>query len=192
MDDRDLRAIEELFQKLRTVESQSAPRDPEAERYIRDQIARQPGAPYYMAQTIIVQEQALAAAQQRIEALEERGAGRPTGGGLLGGLFGSGRPEQSRGAGQYGRSADYGRSSDRGGGPWGGAYGRGGGGGFLAGAAQTAMGVAGGVLLGNMIADVFNGDAEAGAGDLADASGMEDQDVADVGADADFGDFDMG
>jgi hypothetical protein len=72
MDDRDGRAIEELFGKLSAVERQSAPRDPQAERYIRERIAAQPAAPYYMAQTIIVQEQALAAAQERIEELEQR------------------------------------------------------------------------------------------------------------------------
>jgi hypothetical protein len=59
-----------------------------------------------------------------------------------------------------------------------------GGGGFLAGAAQTAMGVAGGVLIGNMIADAFSGGEEpktadagqaepqqAAAGDFGDAGG---------------------
>jgi hypothetical protein len=44
-----------------------------------------------------------------------------------------------------------------------------GGGGFLAGAAQTAMGVAGGVLLGNMIADAFGGGDEAKAADAGQA-----------------------
>jgi hypothetical protein len=44
-----------------------------------------------------------------------------------------------------------------------------GGGGFLAGAAQTAMGVAGGVFLGNMIADAFGGGDEAKAADAGQA-----------------------
>jgi hypothetical protein len=44
-----------------------------------------------------------------------------------------------------------------------------GGGGFLAGAVQTAMGVAGGVLLGNIIADAFGGGDEAKAADAGQA-----------------------
>ena len=55
------------------------------------------------------------------------------------------------------------------------------GGGFLAGAAQTAMGVAGGVLLGNAIAGMFGGDeaqaaqpAEEAPADEADFGGDED------------------
>ena len=70
-----------------------------------------------MAQTIIVQEQALNDAQARIDELESSGVceRRP-----------SWRPRMR--------------------GPWDNRAGRMAGGGFLAGAAQTAMGVAGGVL----------------------------------------------
>ncbi|TIT23918.1 MAG: DUF2076 domain-containing protein [Mesorhizobium sp.] len=67
MDRNDQQAIGHLFEKLANVERQAPPRDAEAERFIQDQITRQPGAPYYMAQTIVVQEQALNAAQARIE-----------------------------------------------------------------------------------------------------------------------------
>ena len=70
MDRNDRQAIEDLFDKLATVERQSPPRDGESEAFIRDKIARQPGAPYYMAQTIVVQEQALAAAEARLAELE--------------------------------------------------------------------------------------------------------------------------
>ena len=56
MDRNDRQAIEDLFDKLATVERQSPQRDAELEAFIRDKIARQPGAPYYMAQTIVVQE----------------------------------------------------------------------------------------------------------------------------------------
>ena len=69
--DRNYRqAIEALFDKLATVERQSPPRDGESEAFIRDKIARQPGAPYYMAQTIVIQEQALAASEVRLAELE--------------------------------------------------------------------------------------------------------------------------
>lgn len=145
MDYRDREAIEGLFIRLKEVEGR-IPRDREAEALIREKIAEHPASTYYMAQTIIVQQQALEEAERRIAALE---AGRPSGG------------------------ARRQRGYDPGPQPWGApAYG---GGGFLAGAAQTALGVAGGVLLGSMIAGAFAGDAEAaeadqdGAGDDADS-----------------------
>jgi hypothetical protein len=178
MDTQDRAAIEDLFRKLSEVERRSAPREPEAEAFIRSRIAAQPGAPYYMAQTIVAQEQALLEAQRRIEALEAR-AQRPSGG-LLDSLFG-GRPRAP--AYSRGVSTDYG-------GPWGG--GRAGGGGFLAGAAQTAVGVAGGVVLGNMLADWLSPDEAAAAGLDGVAGGVADDQGADVGgfdADFDAGDF---
>ena len=70
MDQRDRAAIEGLFERIARVEQRSGPRDRGAEAFIRSEIAGQPGAPYYMAQTIVVQEQALNDAQRRIEELE--------------------------------------------------------------------------------------------------------------------------
>src|ERR687889_1893210 len=100
MDHQDRQAIEQLFGKLSQVEGQSTAPDGQAAEFIRSQIARQPNAPYYMAQTIVVQEQALSAAHGRIQQLEEQLASRPSGGGgFLSGLFGGGqarpRPQQS-------------------------------------------------------------------------------------------------
>ncbi|WP_099867400.1 DUF2076 domain-containing protein [Pararhizobium haloflavum] len=181
MDRNDQHAIEDLFGKLKQVEAQGNPRDDDAEHLIATQISGQPAAPYYMAQTIIVQEQALNAAQQRIEELERQQAGAPNGGGFLGGLFGTSRPRGSvpsvgrprterPGA---GAASALGQGMDRRGG------------GFLAGAAQTAMGVAGGVLLGNAIAGMFLGDEASAA--TADAGPDEDMggDFGDMG-DMDF------
>ena len=56
------------------------PRDTDAEDFIGVQLARQPPAPYYMAQTIAVQEQALNATQARIEELEREVGSRHSGG----------------------------------------------------------------------------------------------------------------
>ncbi|HZX82227.1 MAG TPA: DUF2076 domain-containing protein, partial [Reyranella sp.] len=59
-----------LFSRLQPFESQ--PRDGEADALIRDLAARQPAAPYLLVQTVLVQEQALKAAQERIAELEAR------------------------------------------------------------------------------------------------------------------------
>ncbi|RUV48448.1 DUF2076 domain-containing protein [Mesorhizobium sp. M5C.F.Ca.IN.020.29.1.1] len=187
MDRNDQQAIGNLFEKLANVERQTPPRDAEAERFINDQIARQPGAPYYMAQTIVVQEQALNAAQSRIEELEQQ-AQQSAGGGLLGGLFGGGArrsgsvPWVGRTAAAVPQEPLSGNDRQRAGG------------GFLAGAAQTVMGVAGGVLLGNAIAGMFGG-SEAQA--TEPAASQPDEAAADPAGDAgsdgggDFGDIEF-
>lgn len=184
MDRNDQQAIDQLFGKLADVERQSPPRDGESEAFIRDRIASQPGAPYYMAQTIVVQEQALQAAQARIEQLEAEGA-RPSGGGLFGSLFGGGgQPARRSSVPQVGRAAPgYAGAGSQAGAMPAGQQQRGGGG-FLAGAAQTAMGVAGGVLLANAIGGMFGAD-EAQAAEAP----AEEPAVADEGGFDDGGDF---
>lgn len=92
MDTNDRQAISGLFDRLASVERQTPARDAEAERFIGEAIARQPGAASYMAQTVVVQEHALNAAQDRIEQLEaELAEARSAlkGGGFLSGLFGT-------------------------------------------------------------------------------------------------------
>lgn len=172
MDRNDQQAIEQLFGKLAAVEHRSAPRDGESDAYIRDRIAAQPGAPYYMAQTIVVQEQALESAQARIEELEAHIASAPRqGGGLLGSLFGGQRPAGRSAVPQIGNRAAGGFAGA--GAPMQGA--QRGGGGFLAGAAQTAMGVAGGMLLANAIGGMFGADeAQAAEAEPADDAGFDD------------------
>src|ERR671919_1821146 len=93
MDQRERQVIDELFGKLRQVERQAPQRDAEAEAHLRQQVSRLPAAPYYMAQAILVQEQALASMQTRVQELERQLAERPAGGGFLGGLFGG--PQQT-------------------------------------------------------------------------------------------------
>jgi hypothetical protein len=173
MDREDRRAIADLFGRLAEAERKSPPRDPEAEAFMRERIAAQPGAPYYLAQTVIVQQQALESARDRIAELESR-----AGGGFLGSLFGDNGRRQAP------RQAQPMPDDRRG--PWGG------GGGFLAGAAQTAMGVAGGVLLGNMIGGLFGGsDAHAADSDRSDDGDAKVDSGASTG-DSDGGSFDGG
>ena len=193
MDRNDRQAIEDLFDKLATVERQSPQRDGESEAFIRDKIARRPGAPYYMAQTIVVQEQALAAAEARLAELEARAAeARPANGGFFDSLFGD-RRQPTRSIGSVPRVGAPNRETMQ---P------QPGGGGFLAGAAQTALGVTGGVLLGNAIAGMLSGNEAKAAAPAADKgtedSGTEEPqeeahteeaDFDDGGAD--LGDFDL-
>ena len=181
MNTQERQIIDDLFDKLRQVEQQSGPREPNAETHIRTRIERQPGAPYYMAQTIVMQEQALQNAQARIAELEDELARRPAGGGgFLSGLFGGGSQPQPR---PPQRQPD----NMQGMAPPGGGFGSGvsapgmaaqpGRGGFLAGAAQTAMGVAGGMMIGSLLGNALRGGGEAKAADAAQpaaASGNDD------------------
>ncbi len=161
--------IEGLFQRLQQAESQSGARDPQAESLIQGLVAQQPAAPYFLAQVVLVQEQGLKNLQTRVEELERALAERPqSGGGFLGGLFGSrsqgaaqpaasGAPQPAAGAGWSNSRFPAQGAAPMQYGPQGGAQG----GGFMAGAMQTAMGVAGGVLIGNAVAGLFADEAEA-------------------------------
>lgn len=190
-EDRD--AIEGLFDRIETTAARSGPRDADAEVLIQQRLRKAPASPYYMAQTILVQEQAMRMAEQRIADLEAQAARRPSGGGFLGGLFGDAEPQrepvparrQARGPWDRGNDDGYDNRQR-------------GGGGFLAGAAQTALGVTTGVLLGSAIAGMLTGGANAqelNADDQpADDQSAEDNN-ADQGDDFDAGsddDFDMG
>jgi hypothetical protein len=182
LDHQDRKAIEQLFGKLSQVEGQSGAPEPEAAEFIRAKIAQQPNAPFYMVQTIVVQEQALSAAHGRIQELEEELASRPAREGFLSGLFGGGEPKPQA---PLPRPAPgmtpYGPPSGTAGMH---AVAPGRGGGFLAGAAQTAMGVAGGVLLGNMIADAFGGEKGGDASQRQpDRASAADDQGGDLGGD---------
>lgn len=190
--------IEGLFQRLQQAQAQSGPRDTEAESLIQGLIASQPGAPYLLTQVVLVQEQGLRNLNARVEELERELAQRPQGGGgFLGGLFG-GRTEpasQPTVTGRLQPAAGAGWSNSRfsaqGPGPMQpGAQG----GGFMAGALQTAMGVAGGVLLGNALAGLFGGEAQAAEAPAEPAAAPEEPAGEDEGGlfDGFFGGDDEG
>src|SRR5476649_1608355 len=147
MQDQERDLIEGLFGRLKEYESQQ--RDPEAERLIAGLVAAQPGAPYLLTQTVLVQEQALKSAQARIDDLEAKAKAAPP-------------PSFLGTAPRVG--------------PWGSAPGAapvsaaptappqqapqqmmGGGGGFLRSALTTAAGVAGGALLFEGIRNMMGG-----------------------------------
>lgn len=212
MNQQEKDVIAGIFDRLRQAENQ--PRDAEAEKFIADQVKAQPYAPYVMAQAIHVQEAALTNLQQQLEQMQaevERLKSQPAQGGFLSGLFGGGtRPaqqpaqqpmQQAPAPWQQPQPASQA-------GPWGARPS--GGGGFLATAASTAMGVAGGMLLANAISSAFSGHggshaepvaggtAGGNAGQLADTgSGTSNYGSDSYGSDAgyddggmDLGDFD--
>ena len=164
MQSEEQRLIDGLFSRLKEAETHSASRDASAEERIAQHVTQQPAAPYYMAQTILIQEAAIKQLNDRIQALEAQvsqlQAAKPSSGGFLSGLFGGG---QSRGADPIPGAEQYGRPQTNNPQPQYApqqnyapqAAGRSGGG-FMAGA-QTAAGVAGGVVLGNMLTNMFSG-----------------------------------
>ena len=148
MQNQERELITGLFGRLQPFESQ--PRDAEAETLIKDLAARQPASAYLLVQTVLVQEQALKAAQERIAELEAKaGTDAPAaGGGFLGsapkiGPWGSAPSAQAAQAPAPRPSVPSTRS------PLQAAVSppAGGGGGFLRTAMATAAGVAGGALL---------------------------------------------
>ncbi|WP_426956126.1 DUF2076 domain-containing protein [Muricoccus radiodurans] len=157
------------------------PVDPESDRLIGDLFNRYPEARYRITQTAFVQEAALVQAQNRIQELEwelentrnqmQANQGR---GGFLGGMFGGGqrqvpytpRPEPI----QPPPGMNPGMMQ------------QGSGGGFLRTAAMTAAGVAGGMVLGNVLMNAFSGGGGAHAATAAAASP-----TADAGSGGAFG-----
>lgn len=180
-----------LFDKVKT--SIPRDRDPDAERFIGEQLSANPGAAYAMAQTIHAQDQMMQQMNAAIEDLQyqlREMQSRPQGG-FLSSLFGGGaRPVEPPM-----RGRPYGAGPNAGPGmppplpqtqasPWGNRQqAPAAGGGFLAGAMSTAAGVAGGMLLASAVMSAFGGDeakaSEAGADNSAgsepsDAGGGDD------------------
>ncbi len=84
--------LQGVFDRMRN--NSSAQRDPEADRLIADNVRQQPYSPYFLTQAVIVQEQALQAANQHIENLEQQvqqgNQQQSGGGGFLSSIFGGG------------------------------------------------------------------------------------------------------
>jgi hypothetical protein len=150
------RLIEGLFQRLKQTEQQTGARDAQAERLISEYARQQPAAAYYMTQSILIQEAALKRLHAQVQELQNEVAAlktqQPASGGFLSSLFGGGKtPPQP--ATQYGASSPqtaapvYAQQSSP-------APSRTGG--FMAGALQTAAGVAGGVVLADMLTSMFH------------------------------------
>lgn len=142
--------VTELFDRLSSLENNR--RDPDAERLIAEQLRRAPNAVYALVQTVLVQDEALRDAHERLRQYE------------------GDEPQQQGGFLDSMRDTIFGRRDARGSVPsvrpaeQGGAWHRGaqepqggGGGSFLGTAAASAAGVIGGALLLNSFRGMFGG-----------------------------------
>jgi hypothetical protein len=187
--------IDGLFSRLHDAEQQSAARDAEADAHIAEHVARQPAAPYYMTQTILIQEAALKRQDQRVKELEAQLAEvqqqRPSSGGFLSGLFGGGTRDAQPQPQSNARPAGWGETRFSQGvaasdprAPQAAAV-PGQGGGFMRGALQTAAGVAGGVMVAEMLGGLFHHSNPAEIVEVVEAPPMQEPSNFDAGSSSD-------
>ncbi|BBP67191.1 ABC transporter substrate-binding protein [Pseudomonas sp. Cab53] len=178
--------IDGLFSRLQQAEKDSAPRDAQAEARIKEHLASQPAAGYFMAQAILVQEAAIKRLDeqnrqlaQQVEQLQaelqqarsQAPASSSGGGGFLSSIFGGSnrdsRPAPAPSAPVSGGWREPGRPSFNSAPPQQGFSAPPSGYGapqqqapaassFLGGALKTAAGVAGGVMLAQGISSLFH------------------------------------
>ncbi len=168
-------------------------KDPDAERFIGQQLGRNPDALYILAQTVLVQQYALDQAKMQLEQLKQQAQQPKHSTSFLGSLLGHrdeepappppqqaqyqqvpnyGPPQPGYGQPQYAQPG-YGQPS----------YGAApGGGGFLRSAIQTATGVAAGALAFEGIESLMHGFGEhagygSGSGDLGGGMGQPREEV---------------
>lgn len=168
MEQKEKILIENLFDRLENVEKKSSVRDLLAEKLIQELLMKQQNAPYYMTQIILVQEEAIKKLNERINQLEseislmKEKENKNNSTSFLSGLFGSSNvtssPNNIKNAwGNTSGKLDYNSlpinnvptgnittpssSSNIGS--------------FLGSALQTATGVAGGMIMGNMLMNLF-------------------------------------
>jgi hypothetical protein len=195
-----------LFDRTRAASAN--PRDKEAEAFIAEAVREQPYATYLLAQAVIVQDQALGAANEKLQQLEARiheleAAQANNSGSFLGGLFGGGRPAAPTSVPSAGAAP---APTQQAASPWGrqqaaptpqqyaqSQYGQPmqqpqqQGGGFLKGALGAAAGVAGGMLLANSISNLFSNHGNNSLG-IGSGLGAGDSNQASLGGNQGAGD----
>ena len=192
--ERDL--ITTLLTRLQSATGQGQPKDSEADAMIRQAMTQMPDAPYYLVQTVLIQDLSLHTAQNRIADLEKQLAtlsAPPQRTSFLGGLLGGGSSPPAASSGPWTRAPQaapppppqyapqpgyaqpgyaqpgYAQSgyAQPGYAPAGGGGLFGGGGNsFLRSAATTAAGVAGGALLFEGISSLFGHGYASGLGGM--------------------------
>jgi hypothetical protein len=178
-----------LFERV--ASTAATPRDPQAEAFIDDAVRANPHAPYVLAQTVLVQQQALENASKRLAELEARAQqAQPQQetsflGSLGKSLFGGGQPAPPQRP-SYAPDPSYQRqyapppqqqsyAPPPQSGPWGGApqAAAPAGGGFMQSALTTAAGVAGGLVLAHSLGNLFGGHSGYGAAGFGPGGGEE-------------------
>jgi len=160
MENDDQQLILGLAERLR--QAQPVHKDPQPAELIARHIASQPDVVYLLTQAVLVQEDALHAAQAQITDLNARLAAAPnqSGGGFLSGMFGRGQAPAAPAPAPYPAPAEAPPARS--------------GGSFLKTAAAAAAGVAGGALLLEGLNSAFGGGHE---------SAPPEAHLADAGAD---------
>jgi hypothetical protein len=184
MTPQERKLVEELFERLATLENR--PRETDAEQAIREGLRVAPNATYALVQTVLLQDEALRRADERIRELEGDAPPPQQQGGFLDSmrdtLFGSQRPRTSvpQAGGDRpmgvppGFGTGYGQPNAQ---P--NAYGQApmqpqaaaGGGSFLGTAAAAAVGVIGGTMLMNSMRNMLGSNHPASGHTAADLSG---------------------
>jgi uncharacterized protein len=201
MNHEERQLISDLFGRMQQFGTPEKDRD--AEQLIAQSVRANPDAPYMLVQSVLVQDNALQQADQRIQDLEarvqqlestQRAAPAAASGGFLGGMFGGGRAA-AQPARHLSSVPNTGRPvvSPPANSPWGRQAGQAGaqapmqqqaasgGGGFMKTAMATAAGVAGGMLLANSIQGMMNpgaNGAQAANNTPTDATTGEPQEAA--------------
>ena len=161
MNAQEKQLIDLLFSKLQQTSAQSGQRDAQAEAHITQRFRQIAGAGYYMTQAIIIQQQALKQAEAKIAELEGQAG---TSQGFL--------PAQPTALPTRRQSSQPAAQTQ--------------GAGFLASAAQTALGIGGGILLANAGMALFDDLDSGNAVDAYDEGYAEA--ATDSADDFDFGD----
>jgi hypothetical protein len=191
MEPQERELITTLLTRLQSAGGQ--PKDPDAEAMIRQAMTQMPDAPYYLVQTVLIQDLSLHNAQNRIEDLERQLASQNAPAqrtSFLGGLLGGGASQPAPGSvptsGPWTRAQQsappppppqyaqpgyaqpgYAQPAPSPMGTFGG-----GGNSFLRSAATTAAGVAGGALLFQGISSLFGHSYASGLGGFGGMGGM--------------------
>ncbi|XBC38341.1 MAG: DUF2076 family protein [Buchnera aphidicola (Floraphis choui)] len=171
MNNNEKQLIESLFSRLHKTEIESSDRDNVAEKLIKDLLEKYPNSPYYMAQTILIQETAIKKLNEQISLLDSKSDKNQkdkkdtSSTGFLSSLFGSKKTQNVLDSHSnntlnkpYNKIQDSNVSSfpsqvHSSAIPQSGTINNTNG--FLSGALQTAAGVAGGVVMANMLMNLF-------------------------------------
>ncbi|MVV50168.1 DUF2076 domain-containing protein [Pseudomonas sp. PB120] len=177
MNNEEQTLIDGLFSRLQQAETNSAPRDAQAEARIKEHLTRQPAAGYFMTQAILVQEAAIKSLDEQNKQLAlqvqqlqaelqsaraQAPAAAPASGGFLSSIFGGGSrdpqpapapsaPPSTGGWREPARPSFNTQPPQQNYAPQ-----QPVGSGFLGGALKTAAGVAGGVMLAQGISSLFH------------------------------------